>query len=51
MVLHSPYLIHASTNNRSPQGRVRLSADIRYQNVEDEIDARWGQHWSLNDML
>ncbi len=51
VVLHDPYLIHASTNNRSPRGRVRLSADIRYQNVDDEIDARWGQHWSLNDML
>lgn len=51
VVLHSPYMIHASTTNQSLTGRIRLSTDIRYQNVDDEIDARWGQHWSLDDML
>ena len=51
VVLHSPYMIHASTNNNSPQGRLRLSTDIRFQNVDDEIDARWSNHWSLDDML
>jgi ectoine hydroxylase-related dioxygenase (phytanoyl-CoA dioxygenase family) len=51
VVLHSPYMIHASTTNQSVDGRIRLSTDIRYQNVEDEIDARWANHWSLGDML
>lgn len=51
VMLHSPYFIHASTNNMSPQGRMRLSCDIRFQNVDDEIDARWSNHWSLDDML
>ncbi|TPJ56553.1 phytanoyl-CoA dioxygenase family protein [Mesorhizobium sp. B2-7-1] len=51
VVLHSPYMIHASTTNRSVHGLIRLSTDIRYQNVDDEIDARWGSHWSLDDML
>ncbi|HEX8049782.1 phytanoyl-CoA dioxygenase family protein [Rhizobium sp.] len=51
IVLHSPYMIHASTTNRDPFGRLRLSTDIRYQNVEDEIDARWSNHWTLGDML
>jgi len=51
VVLHSPYMIHASTTNEDPEGRIRLSTDIRYQNVNDEIDARWGNHWSLDDML
>ncbi|MFS8113708.1 phytanoyl-CoA dioxygenase family protein [Rhizobium jaguaris] len=51
VMLHSPYMIHASTTNRDPLGRLRLSTDIRYQNVEDEIDARWSNHWSLGDML
>jgi len=51
IMLHSPYMIHASTTNRDPLGRLRLSTDIRYQNVEDEIDARWSNHWSLGDML
>lgn len=51
VVLHSPFMIHASTTNQSAGGRIRLSTDIRYQNVDDEIDARWGNHWSLDDML
>ncbi|TIQ37479.1 MAG: phytanoyl-CoA dioxygenase family protein [Mesorhizobium sp.] len=51
VVLHSPYMIHASTTNQSINGLIRLSTDIRYQNVDDEIDARWGNHWSLDDML
>jgi ectoine hydroxylase-related dioxygenase (phytanoyl-CoA dioxygenase family) len=51
VMLHSPFMIHASTANQSASGRVRLSTDIRYQNVDDEIDARWNDHWSLDDML
>ncbi|TPM28830.1 phytanoyl-CoA dioxygenase family protein [Mesorhizobium sp. B2-3-4] len=51
IVLHSPYMIHASTTNQSRERLIRLSTDIRYQNVDDEIDARWGNHWSLDDML
>lgn len=51
VVLHSPYMIHAATCNDDPRGRLRLSTDIRYQNVRDEIDARWSNHWSLGDML
>ncbi|MGO8579400.1 dehydrogenase, partial [Rhizobium leguminosarum] len=30
--------------------RLRLSTDIRYQNVDAEIDVRWNNHWSLGDM-
>ncbi|MDC7741746.1 phytanoyl-CoA dioxygenase family protein [Rhizobium binxianense] len=51
VVLHSPYMIHASTINQDRGGRLRLSTDIRYQNVDDEIDIRWNNHWSLGDML
>lgn len=51
IVLHSPFMIHASTTNQDTEGRLRLSTDIRYQNVDDEIDARWNNHWSLDDML
>jgi ectoine hydroxylase-related dioxygenase (phytanoyl-CoA dioxygenase family) len=51
VMLHSPYMVHASTSNEDARGRIRLSTDIRYQNVEDEIDVRWTNHWSLNDML
>lgn len=50
MMVHSAYMIHAATTNTHPQ-QIRLSTDIRYQRVRDEIDARWTQHWTLNDML
>lgn len=51
MVVHSPYMIHAATMNTDPGGRMRLSTDIRYQRVRDEIDVRWNNHWSMEDML
>lgn len=51
MVVHSPYMIHAATMNTDTAGRMRLSTDIRYQRVRDEIDIRWRNHWSFDDML
>lgn len=51
MVVHSPYMVHAATTNQDALGRIRLSTDIRYQRVRDEIDVRWSNHWSLEDML
>ncbi|RPJ49632.1 MAG: dehydrogenase [Chloroflexi bacterium] len=49
MVIHSAFMIHAATENRDPQHRLRLSTDIRYQLVSDEIDARWLNHWAPDD--
>jgi len=51
MVVHTSYMIHAATQNNSGEGRMRLSTDIRYQRIRDEIDARWQKHWTLDDML
>jgi ectoine hydroxylase-related dioxygenase (phytanoyl-CoA dioxygenase family) len=51
MMVHSPYMVHASTMNVDPERRIRLSTDIRYQRVRDEIDVRWNNHWTLGDML
>ncbi len=51
MVVHDPYFVHTSTVNNDAQGRIRLSTDIRYQRVRDEIDPRWQNHWSFDDML
>ena len=51
MVIHGAYTIHASTNNMDTLGRIRLSTDIRYQRLREEIDVRWNNHWSLDDML
>jgi ectoine hydroxylase-related dioxygenase (phytanoyl-CoA dioxygenase family) len=49
MVVHSPYMIHASTMNESPGGRMRLSTDIRFQRASDKIDPRWQNHWHPGD--
>lgn len=49
MVVHSAYMIHAGTANFTDQ--MRFSTDIRYQRIRDEIDARWENHWTLDDML
>ncbi len=51
VMFHSPYMIHAATQNENREGRMRLSTDIRFQRVRDEIDARWANHWTLDDML
>lgn len=49
MVIHSAYMIHAATANFSQE--LRVSTDIRYQRIRDEIDARWENNWTLDDML
>ena len=49
MVVHGAYTTHAATANASLDGRIRLSTDIRYQRVKEEIDIRWSNHWSFDD--
>jgi hypothetical protein len=51
MVVHSPFLVHASLNNIDPDGRMRLSTDIRYQVISEKIDPRWQNHWRDDDGL
>lgn len=51
MVVHSPYMIHASTINQDRKNRMRLSTDIRYQRLDDKIDQRWTIDWSPDDKL
>lgn len=51
VVVHSAHIVHASTDNVDPDGRIRLSTDIRYQRVTDPIDWRWQEHWRADDGL
>ena len=51
MLIHSAHIIHASLDNVDPDGRMRLSTDIRYQRQDDPIDWRWQQHWHDRDDL
>ncbi len=51
MVIHSPYLLHASLNNTDSNHKMRLSTDIRYQPAVESIDPRWQNHWHEDDGL
>lgn len=51
MMIHSPYMIHAATQNSDPLNRIRLSTDIRFQRTDDPIDQRWTNHWVPDDKL
>lgn len=51
MVIHSPYLIHASTVNTNAEGHMRLSTDIRYQLITEKIDQRWASDYIVGDKL
>jgi ectoine hydroxylase-related dioxygenase (phytanoyl-CoA dioxygenase family) len=51
MVIHSPYMIHAATQNHDLLHRMRLSTDIRFQRMDDLIDPRWTSDWVPDDNL
>jgi ectoine hydroxylase-related dioxygenase (phytanoyl-CoA dioxygenase family) len=37
----SMFCLHGSLDNNSPQGKIRLSCDTRYQRADEPIDERW----------
>ncbi|GMK59219.1 hypothetical protein CspeluHIS016_0702340 [Cutaneotrichosporon spelunceum] len=41
VVFHSPFMVHAASENVDPGGRIRLSCDLRYADREGRYDARW----------
>ncbi|MEU9671696.1 phytanoyl-CoA dioxygenase family protein [Streptomyces bobili] len=51
LMVHSPYVIHASLDNQDPGGAFRLSTDIRYQAASEPLDTRWQNHWHDQDGL
>jgi Phytanoyl-CoA dioxygenase (PhyH) len=51
VVVHSPYIVHASLDNADPDGIIRLSTDIRYQRADEPIDWRWQSDWRCDDGL
>ncbi len=51
MLIHSPYMIHAATQNRDSLNRMRLSTDLRFQRTDDTIDPRWTKSWVPDDNL
>lgn len=51
LMVHTPYIVHASLDNQDPGGAFRLSTDIRYQAAAEPIDTRWQNHWHDQDGL
>ena len=52
VVFHNPYLIHGAVKNEDPQGRIRLSTDLRFYEEGASLDKRWMQQvWRSDDGL
>lgn len=51
IVFHNPYLIHGAVKNEDPQGRIRLSTDLRFYEEGSGIDERWMRVWAPDDGL
>lgn len=51
VMIHNAHIIHASLDNRDPDGVFRLSTDIRYQAAAQPVDRRWQNHWHDEDGL
>lgn len=49
VVLHSPWMIHASSRNEDAEGRIRLSSDVRFYQDGARVDSRWERHWFSGD--
>jgi ectoine hydroxylase-related dioxygenase (phytanoyl-CoA dioxygenase family) len=47
VAIHSPHMIHASLDTTTD--RMRVSADVRFQRVEEAMDVRWLQPWAGDD--
>lgn len=52
VVFHNPYMIHGALKNEDPQGRIRLSCDLRFYEEGAPMDERWMKDvWRPNDGL
>ena len=52
VVFHNPYLIHGAVKNEDPEGRIRLSTDLRFYEEGSQLDERWMRSvWRPDDGL
>jgi len=49
VVLHNPYMIHASTVNHDEDQVIRLATDLRFVDSSKPWDTRWSNLYTLND--
>ena len=51
VVFHSPWMIHASSQNGDGKGRIRLSSDLRFYEKGARLDERWTKPFFYGDGL
>ncbi len=52
VVFHNPYMIHGASMNMAEDGKIRLSADVRFYQEGSDYDLRWmKQFWHPEDKL
>ena len=51
VVLHTAYMIHASTMNHDEKGVIRLATDLRFVDSSREWDSRWDKVYEMDDGL
>ena len=51
IVIHDPYIIHASSQNTHEDRLPRISTDIRFQSLSSKPDDRWQNFWDATDGL
>jgi len=55
VVFHLPCSVHSSCMNEDPNGKIRLSTDLRFYNKKDydegRADERWMKYWTPGDGL
>ncbi|KAI1091412.1 hypothetical protein F5B19DRAFT_503249 [Rostrohypoxylon terebratum] len=49
VVLHTPYMIHASTINKDPKNVIRLGTDLRFVDSSRPYDKRWTNVYEFGD--
>ena len=51
VVFHTPWMIHAATQNEDEFGRIRLASDLRFYEKGAAIDERWMKLFTYDDGL
>ena len=55
VVFHHPTMVHGSVSNMDPDGKIRLSTDLRFYDKKDfdagHADDRWMKYWTMGDGL